>query len=131
MSADVEEARVRLLRTIHGSIRIVFVLAAPSPPELLLAHLLPRRRRVGVDEAGRLVHRLVPCLRHSLVRVRSSETSRNTPMNLAPMNEGMASISTVRRNAIVRPGRHPTVPRTLMAGIEYSFRTLSIQSATG
>ncbi len=35
----------------------------------------------------------------------------------------------LRRKAIVRPGRHPTVPSTLIAGIEYSERTFSNQSA--
>ena len=41
----------------------------------------------------------------------------------------MASSRIWRRKAIVLPGRQPTVPSTLIAGIEYSLRTLSSQSA--
>jgi len=34
-----------------------------------------------------------------------------------------------RRKAMVRPGRQPTVPSTLWAGIEYNARLFSSQSA--
>ena len=38
------------------------VLRSPGPAKLLLGHLLPLQRRVGVHQAGRLVHGLVALL---------------------------------------------------------------------
>ena len=52
-----------------------------------------------------------------------------TPRNFLVMKSAIESSSTRRRKAMVRPGRQPIVPSTLCAGIEYSARTFSSQSA--
>ena len=51
------------------------------------------------------------------------------PRNLAERNSGSTARRMSIRIAMVRPGKQPTVPSTLMAGSEYSPRTASSQSA--